>query len=89
VNRLEKVDRGDVVVDGQSLNAPGVDVNGVRTEIGVVFQSFNLFPHLSVLRNLTLAPMHIRRLDRAAAGRSAWSPRSCCSTSRPPPSTPR
>ena len=67
VNRLETVDRGEVIVDGQSLSAPGIDVNGVRKEIGVVFQSFNLFPHLSVLRNLTLAPMQVRKLDRAAA----------------------
>jgi ABC-type polar amino acid transport system ATPase subunit len=71
VNRLEKVDRGEVIVDGQSLNAPGIDVNGIRTEIGVVFQSFNLFPHLSVLRNLTLAPMHIRKLDSATAEKRA------------------
>ena len=56
VNRLETVDRGEVIVDGQSMSAPGLDVNRVRTEIGVVFQSFNLFPHLTVLRNLTLAP---------------------------------
>jgi polar amino acid transport system ATP-binding protein len=67
VNRLETVDRGEVIVDGQSLTAPGVDVNRVRTEIGVVFQSFNLFPHLTVLRNLTLAPMWVRKLDRKAA----------------------
>ncbi len=71
VNRLETVDRGEVVVDGQSLSAPGLDVNGVRTEIGVVFQSFNLFPHLSVLRNLTLAPMQVRKLDRSAAEQRA------------------
>ena len=67
VNRLETVDRGDVIVDGQSLNARGINVNSIRTEIGVVFQSFNLFPHLSVIRNLTLAPMQVRGLDRAAA----------------------
>jgi polar amino acid transport system ATP-binding protein len=67
VNRLETVDRGEVIVDGQSLNARGINVNSIRTEIGVVFQSFNLFPHLSVLRNLTLAPMQVRGLDRAAA----------------------
>jgi ABC-type polar amino acid transport system ATPase subunit len=67
VNRLETVDRGEVIVDGQSLNAPGIDVNRIRTEIGVVFQSFNLFPHLSVLGNLICAPMSVRRLDRPAA----------------------
>ena len=71
VNRLETVDSGEVVVDGRSLTAPNVDVNDVRKEIGVVFQSFNLFPHLTVLRNLTLAPMHVRGLDgRAAAARA-------------------
>jgi polar amino acid transport system ATP-binding protein len=67
VNRLETVDRGEVIVDGQSLNARGINVNSIRTEIGVVFQSFNLFPHFSVIRNLTLAPMQVRGLDRAAA----------------------
>ena len=67
VNRLESVDRGEVIVDGQSLSAPGINVNRVRKEIGVVFQSFNLFPHLTVLRNLTLAPMWVRKLDRKAA----------------------
>jgi ABC-type polar amino acid transport system ATPase subunit len=67
VNRLETVDQGEVIVDGQSLNAAGINVNHIRTEIGVVFQSFNLFPHLTVLRNLTLAPMWVRKLDRKAA----------------------
>jgi ABC-type polar amino acid transport system ATPase subunit len=67
VNRLETVDRGEVIVHGQSLSAPRTDVNRIRTEIGVVFQSFNLFPHLSVLRNLTLAPMWVRKLDRKTA----------------------
>ena len=67
VNRLETVDRGEVVVDGRSLTAPNLDVNDVRKEIGVVFQSFNLFPHLTVLRNLTLAPMWVRKLDRRSA----------------------
>ncbi len=67
VNRLESVDRGEVIVNGQALSAPGIDVNSVRKEIGVVFQSFNLFPHLTVLRNLTIAPMWVRKLDRAAA----------------------
>jgi len=71
VNRLETVDQGEVIVDGQSLSRPGIDVNGVRKEIGVVFQSFNLFPHLSVVQNLTLAPMHVRKLDRSAAERRA------------------
>jgi polar amino acid transport system ATP-binding protein len=67
INRLETVDRGEVIVDGRSLSERGLDVNVVRREIGVVFQSFNLFPHLSVMDNLTVAPVHARRLDRASA----------------------
>jgi len=67
VNRLETPDAGEVLVDGRSVNDGKVDINRLRSEIGVVFQSFNLFPHLTVLRNLTLAPMRVRKLDRAAA----------------------
>ena len=67
INRLEGIDRGDIVVDGQSVRAPGMDINSLRREIGVVFQSFNLFPHLTVLQNLMLAPMNVRRLDRRVA----------------------
>jgi ABC-type polar amino acid transport system ATPase subunit len=67
INRLETVDAGDVVVNGQSMRDPRLDVNRARREIGVVFQSFNLFPHLSVMGNLTLAPMDVLRLDRKAA----------------------
>ena len=67
INRLETVDAGEVVVDGHSLRDPKLDVNRLRQEIGVVFQAFNLFPHLSVLRNLTLAPMHLRGLSAEQA----------------------
>jgi len=67
VNRLETPDSGEVIVDGRSLSDRRLDVNALRTDIGVVFQSFNLFPHLTVMRNLTLAPMRVRRLDRASA----------------------
>ncbi len=73
VNRLETVDRGEVVVDGTSLTGRNVDVNAIRREIGVVFQSFNLFPHLTVLENLTLAPLKVRGLDRSSAGERARS----------------
>jgi ABC-type polar amino acid transport system ATPase subunit len=67
VNRLETVDQGEVIVDGRSLSGSNLDVNDVRKEIGVVFQSFNLFPHLTVLQNLTLAPICVRNLDRKVA----------------------
>ena len=56
VNLLEPIDSGRIVVEGQEITARGVDVNRVRRHIGIVFQAYNLFPHMSVLRNVTLAP---------------------------------
>ena len=71
VNVLEPIDAGRIVVSGEEVTAPGVDVNRIRREIGIVFQSFNLFPHLSVLENVTLAPRKARRLSRSAADAEA------------------
>ena len=56
VNLLEPVDRGRIVVQGEEITARGVDVNRVRRGIGIVFQAYNLFPHMSVLENVTLGP---------------------------------
>ena len=67
INRLEEVDGGEIVVDGQLLQDPRLDVNAVRRNIGVVFQAFNLFPHLSVLDNLTLAPRSVLGLPKPEA----------------------
>ncbi|SEC24082.1 amino acid ABC transporter ATP-binding protein, PAAT family [Paramicrobacterium humi] len=67
LNLLEEITSGDVVIDGQSLTAKDVDINAVRTEIGMVFQQFNLFPHKSVIENIMLAPMKVRKLSRAEA----------------------
>ena len=67
VNGLERIDQGDVIVDGQSLADPKLDLNRLRREIGVVFQSFNLFPHMTVLENLMLAPLKVRHLGRREA----------------------
>ena len=63
VNLLEPIDEGRIVVEGREITARGVDINQIRRRIGIVFQAFNLFPHMSVLRNVTLAP-------RLALGRS-------------------
>jgi polar amino acid transport system ATP-binding protein len=67
VNALEPIDRGRIVVAGQDLAAPGLDLNRVRRGIGIVFQAFNLFPHMTVLRNITLAPREALGLSRADA----------------------
>jgi polar amino acid transport system ATP-binding protein len=56
VNLLERIDGGRIVVEGEDITARGVDVNRIRRRIGIVFQAYNLFPHMSVLRNVTLAP---------------------------------
>ncbi len=60
INKLEPIDKGDLVVDGMHLSDKKTDINKLRAEIGFVFQQFNLYPHLSVLRNITLAPIKIR-----------------------------
>src|SRR4051812_13518531 len=67
VNLIEPVDAGRIVVEGVEITARGVDVDRVRRRIGIVFQAFNLFPHMSVLRNVTLAPQTALRLSRREA----------------------
>jgi polar amino acid transport system ATP-binding protein len=67
VNLLEPVDRGRIVVGGEELTSRRVDVNRVRRRIGIVFQAYNLFPHMSVLDNVTLAPRKALKLPRAEA----------------------
>jgi polar amino acid transport system ATP-binding protein len=67
VNLIEPVDAGRIVVRGDEITRRGVDVNRVRRGIGIVFQAFNLFPHMSVLSNVTLAPRKALRLSRAQA----------------------
>ena len=71
INMLEPVQAGRVVVLGEELTAAGVDVDKVRQRIGIVFQSFNLFPHLSVLGNITLAPRRVLRMGKEQANAEA------------------
>jgi polar amino acid transport system ATP-binding protein len=71
VNLLEPIDEGRVLVGGEEITAPGVDVNRVRREIGIVFQAYNLFPHMSVLANVTLGPRKALGLSRAEADQRA------------------
>jgi general L-amino acid transport system ATP-binding protein len=67
VNRLERHDAGRIVVDGIELTDDIRNIERIRSEIGMVFQSFNLFPHLSVLENITLAPRHVRKWPKDRA----------------------
>jgi polar amino acid transport system ATP-binding protein len=67
VNLTEPVDSGRIVVEDEEITAPGVKVNRVRRKIGIVFQAFNLFPHMTVCENITLAPRQVLKLDRKAA----------------------
>jgi polar amino acid transport system ATP-binding protein len=71
VNLLEPIDGGRIELQGEEITARGVDVNRVRQRIGIVFQSYNLFPHMSVLRNVTLAPMKALGLSRRRADEEA------------------
>jgi len=61
INRLEPIQSGELIVDGISVNDKKADVNRLRQEIGMVFQSFNLFPHMTALQNITLAPIKVRK----------------------------
>jgi polar amino acid transport system ATP-binding protein len=72
VNLLEPIDSGRIVVAGEDITIRGIDVNRVRRRIGIVFQAFNLFPHMSVLRNVTLAPTKALGLPRAQAQERAF-----------------
>jgi len=67
VNLLEPIDEGRILVGGEEVTAPGVDADRVRRGIGIVFQAYNLFPHMTVLRNVTLAPREVLKTRRAEA----------------------
>ena len=67
INLIEPIDAGRIVVQGQEITAPKVDVNRIRRRIGIVFQAFNLFPHMSVLDNVTLGPRKALKMKPAAA----------------------
>ena len=71
VNGLERVQQGDVVVLGDSVTRRGVNLPALRTRVGMVFQSFNLFPHMTALQNIMLAPRKVKGLSEAEAAKSA------------------
>jgi polar amino acid transport system ATP-binding protein len=71
INLLERVEEGKIVVDGQTVTNGKVDVNALRRKIGIVFQAYNLFPHMTVLQNVSLGPRKVRGLDRQHARAAA------------------
>jgi polar amino acid transport system ATP-binding protein len=71
INGLEKVDRGRILVDGVDIHDSKTDINRVREEVGMVFQAFNLFPHKTVIENLTLAQVIVRKRSRSEAAERA------------------
>src|ERR1700682_3204662 len=71
VNRLEPIQQGEIIVYGEPISGNGVNLSKLRAEVGMVFQSFNLFPHMTVLENIMLAPMKVKGLSRAEAEKVA------------------
>ena len=71
LNLLETPDGGEVIIDGDQINLPGTDVDRLRRKMGMVFQHFNLFPHLTVLENITLAPEKVNGLTAEKAKKKA------------------
>lgn len=71
VNGLEAIQGGEIRLHGDRITGPGVDLNALRRDVGIVFQSFNLFPHMSVLQNITLAPVQVLGMSRAEAEEKA------------------
>lgn len=67
VNGLETAQSGSILIDGINIMSPNTDIRQIREEVGMVFQSFNLFPHLTVLENITLAPIKVKKMSKKDA----------------------
>ena len=80
IDRFETIDSGEIHVCGHRVDAPDIDLRALRQDVGIVFQSYNLFPHLTIEQNITLAPVSVKRMAKAEAReraqrcwpRSAW-----------------
>jgi polar amino acid transport system ATP-binding protein len=67
INRLEEIQQGEIYVEDRNISAPGLDINKLRADIGMVFQHYNLYPHITVLKNVTLAPIKVKKMPRKEA----------------------
>ncbi len=72
INRLERIEAGNITVDGQSISNGKVDVNALRQKVGIVFQGYNLFPHMTVLQNVMLSPRQVKGVSKAEARERAF-----------------
>jgi len=72
INRLEEPTEGEIYIDGVKITDPKVDINKIRQRVGMVFQLFNLFPHLTALENITLAPIKVKKIDPKIAKEKAY-----------------
>ena len=72
INQMEEVTSGQILIDNEDITDPKVDINKVRQKVGMVFQHFNLFPHMTVLENIILAPMKIKKLSKEEATKEAY-----------------
>lgn len=72
LNRLEDITDGHVYIEGTDITDPNNDINKIRQDVGMVFQQFNLFPHMTVMQNVILAPMKLKGMDKAAAEKKAY-----------------
>lgn len=72
INQMEEITSGQIIIEGQDVTDSNVDINAVRQKVGMVFQHFNLFPHMTVLQNITLAPMKIKKISAEKAKEEAY-----------------
>lgn len=72
LNRLEEPTAGDIIFEGEKINAKHADIDRIRTRIGMVFQNFNLFSNMSILDNITAAPIHVKKMNREEAEKRAY-----------------
>lgn len=72
INRMEEATEGQIIIDGQDIMGKDVDINTIRQRVGMVFQHFNLFPHMTVLENITLAPLKVKKMSEEEAEKIAY-----------------